>query len=236
MNAKQTQEAKRLVRMLAFANGKVADFTHTPLTPADVKHAETITKMEGEVEALGGEEAIQKANEFGEKTEVQRTDRGDVESMLRNINKSVAAIAEETKNPSLMDRFRLPHGNGDTELAAKLRGFATAIEELDLLAGLASHALVITTAGLRQMAVDLLGGTGTQGLALAGQVGATASIPTTLGSARGSKKTLDAIYANTYGDNVGVLAAWASASHVPRDNGGGTADGTPAAGAPDAPK
>jgi|GEM_PF-4390296 len=79
--------------------------------------------------------------------------------MLRKINTTVAAIAGETKRPALMDRFRVPHGDGDTELAAKSRSFGTALEELNLLTALAERSLVVTKAGLEQMATDLLHGT-----------------------------------------------------------------------------
>jgi hypothetical protein len=120
-----------------------------------------------------------------------------------------------------MDRFRLPHGDGDTELAAKLRSFGTALEELQLLSALAAHGLTVTKAGLEQMAKELLEGTGEQGTARAKQAGATASIPETLKEARSCKKTFDAIYGNSYEGNTEVLAAWKSASHVPRKGGGG---------------
>lgn len=236
MNAKQTEEAKRALRMLTFAKGRVADFTHSPATKVDLKHAETIVKLEKVIADLGGKEAIQNADEFGEQTEEQRGDRGTVEATLRKINTTVAAIAQETKRPSLMDRFRMPHGDGDTELAAKLRSFGTALVELGLLTPLEEHSLVVTKAGLEQMADDLLGGTGEQGVARAKQAGATAVIPEVLATGREGKKTLDAIYGNFYEGNTEVLAAWKSASHVPRsgggpdkkpDNGGDTPDAPP---------
>jgi len=207
MNAKQTEEGERALRMLVFAEGRAADFTHTPATPVDTKHATTITRLAGVIEDLGGKEAIQQAGEFGEETEQQRGDRGTVEAMLRKINTTVAAIAEETKRPALMDRFRVPHGDGDTELAAKLRSFGTALEELNLLTALAEHSLVVTKAGLEQMATVLLHGTSEQGTARAKKTGATASIPETLREARGCKKTFDAIYGNFYEENTEVLAA-----------------------------
>ena len=238
MKSKETKEAKRLVKMVAFAKARRPDFTHTPLTPVDVKHEETIGAMEGYVEDLGGEEAIQKSGEFGQRTEEQRADRGDVESMVRKINTTAASIATERGTPALMDRFRMPHDNADRLLALKLNGFADAIDEMGLVPDLAAHGLVLTTAALRQMAVDLIASAGEQGNALSDQVDATASIPETLKLARGKKKALDAIYGNVYENNVGILAAWKSASHVERD--GGSANppegGTPEGGTPEPPK
>ena len=232
MNSKQIKEAKRAVKMLAFAKERVADFTHAPAQPVDAKHAGTIVKLDGAITKLGGKEAIQGADEFGQKSDEQQADRGDVQSMLRRINATVASIAEETKQPALMNRFRMPHGDGDTELKTKLNGFADAIDELGLLAALAEHNLIVTTAGLRQMAVDLIAGAGAQGLALGKQAGATAAIPEALSTARECKKTLDAIYNNTYDGNTEMLATWRSVSHVERDGGAGP----DAKAAPDAPK
>jgi hypothetical protein len=218
MNAKQTKEAKRAVTMLAFAEDRVTDFTHTPPKPVDTKHAATITKLQGAINDLGGKQAIQESDEFGEATGEQQGDRGDVEAMLRKINATMASVAEDQKQPALMDRFRMPHGNGDSELAAKLTGFADAIDELELLDELEAHNLIVTTDALREMATNLKSGAGAQGLALAKQSGATAAIPEALKTARECKKTFDAIYNNTYDGNTEMLAAWRSASHVERTN------------------
>jgi hypothetical protein len=228
MNSKQIKEAKRGVAMLAFAQARVADFTHNPLTPADAKHAATITKADAAIKGLGGKEAIQQAGEFGQKTEDQRGDRGTVESMLRKINGTMASVADEMKQPGLMDRFRMPHGNGDSESATKLKGFADAIDELGLLPQLAEHNLIVTTDGLRQMAADLKSGAGEQALALGKQTGATATIPELLATLRECKKTFDAIYNNTYDHNTEMLTAWRSVSHVACDGGGDSTPPTPA--------
>lgn len=148
-------------------------------------------------------------------TEEQKGDRGDVEAMLRKIKGTMVSVAEDRKQPELMDRFRMPHGNGDTELT----GFADAIDELALLDELEGHNLMVTTDALRQMARDLKEGAGSQELARAKQAGATASIPEALRTARGCKKTFDAIYQNTYDGHTQMLAAWRAASHVERTGG-----------------
>lgn len=233
MNAKQTKEAKRAMTILAFAEERAGDFTHTPPKPVDAKHADAIAKLKQAIEDLGGKQAIQEANEFGTATIEQESDRGDVESMLRKINGTMASVAEEKEQPGLMDRFRMPHGNGDTELAAKLNGFADAIDELELMDELEGHNLIVTTEGLRKMATDLKSGAGSQALARAKKAGATAAIPEALKTARGCKKTFDAIYNNTYDGNTQMLAAWRSASHVERTGG---SDGDKDEPKPDAPK
>lgn len=216
MEVKQMKEAKRGVAMLAFAEGRVPDFTHTPALPVDAKHAATIVKAGAAIDGLGGKHAIQLAGAHGQKTEELRGDRGDVEAMLRRINLTVASIATETEQPGLMDRFRMPHGNGDTETAGKLIGFANAIDELGLSDELAAHNLIVTTDYLRQMAKNLKSGGGEQVLARSKKTGATASIPELLKTLRDCKKTWDAIYVNTYDGNTEILTAWRSASHVAR--------------------
>lgn len=225
MNSKQIKEAKRGVAMVTFAEGRVPDFTHNPPKPVDAKHAATIVKANGAIAGLGGKHAIQMAGEHAQATEVLRGDRGDAGAMLRKINTTVASIAEETKNPGLMDRFRMPHGNGDTELAGKVEGFADAIDGLGLLPQLAEHNLIVTTADLRQMAKDLKEGGGDQALARGKQTGATASIPELLKTLRECKKTWDAIYQNTYDGDTETLTTWRSVSHVPRNGGGESDDG-----------
>ena len=144
---------------------------------------------------------------------------------MRNYNRTAAAIAEDTKNPALMDRFRMPQGNGDEELKAKARGFARALRDLSLneaFAGLGhigedeeGHALT-PDAILEQMAADFQTGAGEQGNALSDQAGATHAIPVHLRRGKGAVKIFDAIYNNVYKGNAEMLGAWKTASHVER--------------------
>ncbi len=200
--------------MAAFAETRIADFTHTPARPVDAKHAATLAKADAAIAGLGGRQAIQLAGEFGQKTREKHGDRDEVDMMLKKINRTVASVAEETGNPGLMDRFRMPHGSGDTEAAAKLESFATALTELGLFDELAAHNLEVTEEGLKDLADELRAGGGEQALARGRQAGATASIPELLTTLRECRKTWDAIYQNTYGHAPELLAAWRSASHI----------------------
>jgi len=220
MTAKQINEAKRAVRMQTFVESKKADFQHTPPHPGDQKYADTAATLDQAIADLGGKQAIQSADEYGQKTTEQVADRGDCESMLRKINTAVAGFAEETKNPALMDRFRMPHGDGDTELAGKLRSFGKGITDLNLQAELLKHFLDIDETRLNKMADDLMAGVGEQGAARGKQTGATQTIPVALKTVRTCKKVFDSIFGNVYEGNAAVLAEWKSVSHVPRDGGG----------------
>ena len=59
MDAKQTGRGQTRVADSGFHRDRVTDFTHTPATLVDTKHAATIVKLEQVIEDLGGKEAIQ---------------------------------------------------------------------------------------------------------------------------------------------------------------------------------
>jgi hypothetical protein len=167
---------------------------------------------------LGGKQAIQAGGTFGEETTRQAVLRGELEEELRDVNTTAAAIAEETANPALMDRFRLPYGASDRDLVASTRAMAAAIRELDLNDEFEAHGhSPDTAADLDQLATDFELKEGEQGVALGDRAGATAAIPTTLRAGRSAVKTLNAIFRRIYKGNHEVLAAWKSASHVQRE-------------------
>lgn len=125
-----------------------------------------------------------------------------------------------------MDRFRMPTGGSDEDLRTKLRAFADAIEELGLAAKFEELGHDDPAAELRQTAEDFRGSEGEQGDALAEQVGATQSIPALIREGRAAVKTFNAMFSLFYKGNVGMLAAWKSASHLERDGSGDAAGGT----------
>ena len=112
--------------------------------------------------------------------EEQRVLRSEVDDTLRDINRTAGSVADDTERPWIMDRFRMPQGDNDDVLRAKLRAFADAIEELGLAADFAAVGLTVTPADLRLMATDFEGLEGEQGVARGEQVGATATIPVVL--------------------------------------------------------
>lgn len=52
-----------------------------------------------------------------------------------------AAIAEDLQRPEIMDGFRMPHGNNDTELAGRARAFIKAVGDLKLHDAFVEHGL-----------------------------------------------------------------------------------------------
>ncbi len=223
MTRKQQLEAQMFVRARAWAVSRSADFIHTPPRLVDSKYSGAMSKIGSVITSLGGTAAIQAGGDFGEETGSQRVLRSEVLDALRNVNRTMAAVAEDQETPEIMDRFRMPHGNNDGELAAKLRAFATAIDELSLADELAGHANTETAASLRAMADNFENSEGEQGDALSDRAGATAQIPVHLRSGRGVVKTLNAIFSNVYKGNMEVLTGWKTASRVQKSGGGGEA-------------
>ena len=126
-------------------------------------------------------------------------------------------MAEETANPALMERFRMPHGQSDNDLAASTRAIAAAIRELALNDEFEAHGHPPDTAGdLEGLADEFTGSEGEQGAALGNRAGATAAIPVALRSGKRAMKTLNAIFRRVYKGNIEVLTAWNTASHVQR--------------------
>jgi hypothetical protein len=217
MTRRQQTEAQALLRSSEFAATRLADFTHQPPTKVDAKYLSARTRLTTAITDLGGKQAIQAAGAFGEETENQRVLRNELEDELRDINLTAAAIAEETSNAALMERFRMPHGQSDNGLAASARAIAIAIRELELNDEFEAHGHPLDTAtDLEEMVDDFDQSEGEQGAALGSRAGATAVIPATLRSGKGAVKTLNAIFRRVYKGNIEVLAAWKTASHVQR--------------------
>ena len=217
MNRRQQNKAQAFLRSDEFAGTRLADFTHQPPEKVDLKFASARARLAAAITTLGGKQAIQAGGTFGEETEKQRALREELEDELEDINASADSIASETGNPSLMERFRMPDGNGDSRLIAKARAFATAIRELSLNDEFEAHGHTADTAAdLEEMAAALEGSEGEQGAALGKRAGATASIPETLRTGTAAIKTLNAIFRRVYKKNAEVLAAWETARHIQR--------------------
>jgi hypothetical protein len=232
MNRKQKNEAQMFLRVRTFAEERKPDFTNDPPKNGDETFAGTLTKLGSVIERLGGKAAIQAGGDYGEHTEEQKALRGEIEETLRAINRDVSTLATQRKQPSMMDRFRMPYGSGDEELRGKLRAFADAIEDLDLAAALGALGQEETPGSLRQLAKDFDESEGEQGVALGGQAGATAAILGLLSEGRGEVKVFHSLFSNRYKGNPELLGAWKTVSRVLRSGGNGDEEPPPAPPAP----
>lgn len=217
MNTRQNAVAAALVRSAEFTTSRQADFTHTPLTKVDAKFASAQLRLQTAITALGGKAAIQAGGGYGESTQAQRSARQRLEDLLSEVNDAADAIADETDNEALMDRFRMPDGRGDEELKGRARGMALAIRELELNDEFEAHGFgADTAADLETHASALDGSEGDQGKALGQQAGATAAIPGHLRDGKSALKTFNIIFRRVYAEKLDLLTAWRTASHIER--------------------
>lgn len=217
MNKRQRPEAQAIIRASDFAATRQPDFSHLPPTKVDLKFISTQTRLTTAIADFGGSQALQAGGAFAEETEAQAILRDELEEELRDINLTAAAIAEETSNPAMMERFRMPHAQNDSNLAASARAIAAAIRELALNDEFEAHGHPPDTAtDLEAMVLDFITSEGSQGTAYGNRAGATAAIPIALRSGKAALKTLHAIFRRIYKNNPEVLAAWRTASHVQR--------------------
>lgn len=237
MEKPEVKVAQMAVKARAFAQGKVADFTHTPPEPADAKHAAAITKLSTAITGLGGDAAIQEGRGFEEASGAKGTTFHELEDLIRRTNRTAGAIADDTGHPEIMDSFRMPHGHGTEEWKTRAKSMAKAIGDLGLDSEFAAHNLPDHAAALTTAADNFDAGSADQGTALSAQTGATAKIPTHIKTIKSAVKTLDAIYENTYTGQPEVIGGWKSASHVEKvavskkktsaaGTGGGSSGGT----------
>lgn len=214
MQTPYVKVAQMAVKARAFANSRVADFTHEPPQPADAKHAATIAKLDAAITGLGGAAAIQEGRGFEEASGEKAVTFHDLEDLVRRTNKTAGAIADDTGHPEIMDSFRMPHGHGTEEWKTRASSMATAIGTLGLDTEFAAHNLPNHAAALTTAAANFDASAGEQGSALGKQTGATELIPTQIKTIKSAVKTLDALYENTYSGQPDVIGAWKSQSHV----------------------
>ncbi|MFN0078451.1 MAG: hypothetical protein ACKVY0_18495 [Prosthecobacter sp.] len=218
MTTRQNATAQSLVRADEFVDTRTAaDFTHTPPTKVDAKAAAAQTALKQAITDLGGKQAIQSGGGYAGSTQSQREVRAELLDELRDVVRTADAIAEETDNEALMDRFRMPGGSGDEELKARARGMAAAIRALALNDEFEAHGHgADTAADLEEMVADLNESEGTQAIVLGEQAGATAKIPGILKAGKTAVKTFNAIFHRLYADKLDLLTAWRTASHIER--------------------
>lgn len=215
MNTKQRCEMERLNRVQEFCEEIASQFTNTPPQPGDVKFQQKRTHVAALANAIGQHHVRQAAGTYSQASTHQAKERHDLYVLMRQVRDTVEAIAEETHQPDLLDRFRVPYSCSDAMLVARARAFAGAIVELALADEFEAH-------GFRQDVVEalqedveaLLDSEESQGQALGNQAGATATLPTLLREARSVVKTLSVIMEQRFADDTDYLTRWFTASYV----------------------
>jgi hypothetical protein len=222
MNDRQRNQLNRLINVEQFCVDHAAAFTNTPAKPGDVKFAAAKAKIIALIPQISGQQATQASGSYGQATMNQAVERQELVDLLRTVNRTAAAIALDKNEPGIMDRFRMPGVTNDALLVATGEAFATAITELNLAADFTDHGYEgDIVADLNAEAADVREAESSQGGALQGQGGATASLPGLLKAGAHAVKQLDAIVKNRFRNAPATLGAWKIASHVMSTGGGG---------------
>lgn len=134
---------------------------------------------------------------------------------LRGLNRTAAAIAEATKQPQIMDSFRMPYGVSDQLLAARARAIADAAGPMTAEFQEYGHAATFV-ADLRSHIKAFEDADDDKESGLGDQVGATAGLGPLIKTGLTRVKQLDAFVNNTYKSDAEKLGEWKTASHVER--------------------
>ena len=139
-----------------------------------------------------------------------------------------AAVAEDLQRPEIMDGFRMPHGNNDTERAGRARAFIKAVADLKLHDAFVEHGLEDDFEdALDERIGDFEDSKDTQSAAGQETTGAADALGELITTGMGIRKSLDALVNNLFKGNATVIGEGATASHVERQ---GTRKAKPAAG------
>ena len=226
MDARDQARFDMVGRSGGFGLANAADFT-TPIPPAIVvsagqtKARELFTLLNtpetGLIASIAANATAQQAGsgQFHGGTSSKATQRDAVMADLRGLNRTAAAIAEADNNAGLMEHFRMPHGLGQAQLAAKARAM------VDKAASLSAR--FIELGHDESFAADIHARIKAYGQedddqnrGLEKQAGATGNFEPLLVEALKVVKQLDAIMHNIYKSNAARLGEWKAASHTER--------------------
>ena len=136
---------------------------------------------------------------------------------LREWNRTAAAVAEDLQRPEIMDGFRMPHGNNDTELAGRARAFIKSIATLALHEAFVEHGLEDDFEdALDERITDFEDSKDTQSVAGQETTGATDTLSELITTGMSIRKSLDALVHNLFKANATIIGEWSTASHVER--------------------
>ncbi|MEO6787633.1 MAG: hypothetical protein ABI318_16010, partial [Chthoniobacteraceae bacterium] len=126
MNNRELARTICFENMTAFGKAHASDIADATADSAGRKTAKAKARAKfGELGALNEAIAKEVAKQQSGGKSIGTTSRGVLRDALngdlREWNRTAAAVAEDLKRPEIMDGFRTPHGNNDTELAGRAR-------------------------------------------------------------------------------------------------------------------
>ena len=216
MEAKDKNQWDAFGRMAVFGVTNAADFNIVPATKATTKAKALFAQLDTVNTALTGTATnqLEGSADFHGGTTTKATKGVALLEEMRSAHRSADSIATATNNPSLLDAFKLPHGNNHHVLASTARSFADAIDKqpnaFEELGHEANYAAL-----LRQQADDFET-TPDQAQGAQKRSGSTANIPALIHQGHAVAKQLNALMNNFYKNNATKIGAWAAAYHVER--------------------
>ena len=219
--------------MDAFGKARAADLADAAADSDGRKKAKAKARAKfGEMTVLTGSIAAVVAKQQSGGKSIGTTSRGVLRDALtgdlREWNRTAAAIAEDLKRPEIMDGFRMPHGNNDSELAGTARAFIKSVADLALHDAFVEHGLEDDFEdALDERITDFENSQDAQSTAGQTASGATDALDELIRTGMGIRKSLDALVNNLFKGNATVIGEWATASHVERQ---GTRKPKPATG------
>ena len=146
MNNRELARTTCFDNMSAFGKAKATPLADAAADSDGKKKAKAKARAKfGELDtlnvAIGKEVAKQQSGGKAVGTTSRGVLRDALTGDLREWNRTAAAVAEDLKRPEIMDGFRMPHGNNDTELAGRARAFIKSVGDLKLHDAFVEHGL-----------------------------------------------------------------------------------------------
>lgn len=195
---------------------RVRDFgaLHPTLFPAAQLTGQLMAVMGATANELNTHAAthVASAGEARQGTASKASARGDLRDDLEAINRTAHVMAFDI--PGLNDKFRMPRG-GDQDLLTAARAFvidATPLKADFIRFGLPADFIEDLNADIEAFEQA----TTSQNQSLEQKTASTAAIDDAISRSMKALKQLDAIMRNVLRDDVEMLTAWITASHVER--------------------
>ena len=233
MNNRELARTTAFNNMAAFGKAHASDIADATADSAGRKTAKAKARgkfgeLDGVNTAIGGVVAKEQSGGKSIGTTSRGVLRDALTGDLREWNRTAAAIAEDLTRPEIMDGFRMPHGNNDTELAGRARAFIKAVADLKLHDAFVEHGLEDDFEdALGERITDFENSQSDQSAAGQQATGATDALGELVTTGMGIRKSLEALVNNLFKGNATIIGEWATASHVERQ---GTRKAKPAAG------
>jgi len=221
MNSRTLARTTCSNNMDAFGKAKAADLSDTATDSDGRKKAKAKARSKfGDLTVLTGSIATQVAKQQSGGSAIGTTSRGVLRDALtgdlREWNRTAAAVAEDLKRPEIMDGFRMPHGNNDTELAGTARAFIKSVEALALHDAFVEHGLEDDFEdALDERITEFEDSQDTQSTAGQQSSGATDALDELIRTGMSIRKGLDALVHNLFKGNTFSKATPPSSANGP---------------------